>query len=194
MRAFFIFLLSVIATGASAQRYADSTRMYLKSYMDNHQVIKGTAKAGMQFFEVNEAYRVIASFEKKENATWFQMESSGPIKKLYRVYGIVKFTLNNNTVQLNVYQSQDLLQNEKYQNYLFLPFTDATTGAGTYEGGRYIDLTTSDIRENTVAIDFNKAYNPYCAYVSNTYSCPVPPQENHLQFAIKAGEKAYVKD
>ncbi|HEX6333812.1 MAG TPA: DUF1684 domain-containing protein, partial [Flavisolibacter sp.] len=87
------------------------------------------------------------------------------------------------------YQSQNLL-NTEYRNHLFLPFTDATTGKTTYEVGRYIDLQITDIREGWVTIDFNKAYNPYCAYTSG-YNCPIPPAENRLPVAIEAGEKSY---
>lgn len=87
--------------------------------------------------------------------------------------------------------SQDLLQRAEYHNYLFLPFTDVSNAEETYEGGRYMDLTTGDIQNNTVLLDFNKAYNPYCAYVSGKYNCPIPPKENALPVAIKAGEKAY---
>lgn len=94
-------------------------------------------------------------------------------------------------MQLNLYQSQDLLQNEQYKTYLFLPFTDATTGKESYHAGRYIDLKMEDIIDGKVVIDFNKAYNPYCAYVTGRYNCPIPPSENNLSIAIIAGEKDY---
>ena len=86
--------------------------------------------------------------------------------------------------KLNVYQSQELLKSAEYKDYLFIPFTDATSGNETYEGGRYIDLTipTSD----HALINFNKAYHPYCAYTDG-YNCPVPPQENTLPIKIEAG-------
>lgn len=119
------------------------------------------------------------------------MATSGPIKKQYRVYGIIHFKIKNTSLQLNLYQSQTLMLNEQYKNLLFLPFTDATTGKKTYEGGRYIDLDINAIKNKRVIIDFNKAYNPYCAYVSGVYNCPVPPKENHLIIAIRAGEKLY---
>jgi uncharacterized protein (DUF1684 family) len=77
----------------------------------------------------------------------------------------------------------------QYKDYLYLPFKDFTNGESTYGGGRYLDFKMSDIQENqTIIIDFNKAYNPYCAY-SDGYSCPIPPSENHLQVFIEAGEK-----
>lgn len=75
---------------------------------------------------------------------------------------------------------------ENYKNHLFLPFTDATGGAETYKGGRYIDLEISE--ESIIVIDLNKAYNPYCAYADG-YSCPVPPQENNLRVKILEGIK-----
>ncbi len=79
-----------------------------------------------------------------------------------------------------------------YKNYLFLPFTDLTSGEESYGGGRYIDLETTDIFNNKVIIDFNKAYNPYCAYASG-YNCPIPPRENDLPVAVKAGEMNFGK-
>jgi len=75
---------------------------------------------------------------------------------------------------------------------LFIPFADVTSGDETYGTGRYIDISTKDIINNTVVIDFNKAYNPYCAY-SNGYNCPIPPAENYLAVAIKAGERSFAK-
>jgi hypothetical protein len=72
--------------------------------------------------------------------------------------------------------------------YLFCPFKDLTNGVDTYGAGRYLDFTLSDI--NNPILDFNYAYNPYCAYNAG-YSCPIPPYENHLKIAITAGEKKW---
>ena len=69
---------------------------------------------------------------------------------------------------------------------LFVPFRDATSGSGSYGAGRYLDLEPED--DGTYALDFNLAYNPWCAYAPQ-YSCPLPPRENWLTFAINAGEK-----
>jgi uncharacterized protein (DUF1684 family) len=121
------------------------------------------------------------------------MAASGPTKKLYRIYGKAHFSLHDTVVTLNIYQSQELMQMAQYKDDLFIPFTDATSGVETYEGGRYFDFTIHDIKDNSLVIDFNKAYNPYCAYVSRVYSCPIPPKENHLAIAIKAGERKYGK-
>ena len=81
---------------------------------------------------------------------------------------------------------------EFYKLFIF-PFTDATSGEESYINGRYIDLSLSDIKNDKLIIDFNFAYNPYCAYVSNLYNCPIPPKENDLPVAIRAGEKTFPK-
>jgi uncharacterized protein (DUF1684 family) len=73
---------------------------------------------------------------------------------------------------------------------LFLPFQDETNGDDTYGGGRYMDLKITDIRDNRITLDFNKCYNPWCAY-SDGYNCPVPPKSNHLPIEVKAGEKMF---
>jgi len=91
---------------------------------------------------------------------------------------------------LTLYQNFALLTNPLYKDLLFLPFTDLTNNKETYGGGRYINLDIKSINEAKIIIDFNKAYNPYCAY-SDGYRCPIPPEENNLPLEIKAGEKNY---
>ena len=193
-----IFLLVVCFALASfsfaqSKTYKDSIESYFKKYVKEHEVVTGKDKELMSFFPVNERYLISCRFERTVNAPWFRMESSGPIKKNYRVYGIIHFTIHDTTVSLNIYQSQDLMAMAKYRDHLFIPFTDATSGQETYEGGRYIDLEIDDIKNDKILIDFNRAYNPYCAYVSGRYNCPIPPAENRLAVAIRAGEKAFAK-
>ena len=161
--------------------------------MKEHGVVTGKDKEFMSFFPVNERFRMSCGFERTMNSPWFRMESSGAIKKNYRVYGIIHFTINDTAVTLNVYQSQDLMASSQYKDHLFIPFTDATSGQETYESGRYIDLEIKDITNDKVMIDFNKAYNPYCAYLSGKFNCPIPPAENRLAVAITAGEKSFGK-
>ena len=178
---------------AQNKTYKDSTESYFKKYVKEHEVVTGKDKELMSFFTVSEKYRMMCRFERIINSPWFRMESSGPIKKNYRVYGKIHFTINDTAVTLNIYQSQDLMTTQQYKDHLFIPFTDATSGEETYESGRYIDLEIKDIVNDKVQIDFNKAYNPYCAYVSGKYNCPIPPSENRLTVAIRAGEKAFRK-
>ncbi|UZD21508.1 DUF1684 domain-containing protein [Algoriphagus halophytocola] len=139
---------------------------------------------GHRFFPIDEKYHVIAKFERLPTPSTFQMKTSAHSLQDYDIFGIATFTLNGQAYRLNIYQSHKLRTQEKYKDYLFLPFTDQTNGNQTYGGGRYIGLSipTGD----TIAIDFNKAYNPYCAYATG-YACPIPPKENDLPIEIKAG-------
>ena len=187
-------LVTISAAAVAQTSYEDSIKLHISNYVQKHEVVKNDDKKNLRFFEVDPAYRVTARFEMKDSSSWFLMPTSGPMKKLYRVYGVVYFTINNTAAHLNIYQSQGLLESAEYKDYLFLPFTDASTGKETYQGGRYIDLKIEDIKGNQVVIDFNKAYNPYCAYISGRYNCPIPPKENNLSMPINAGEKAYAKE
>ena len=171
--------------------YHDSLETYQKKYVQEHEVVTGKDKQYMQFFPIDEKFRISCQVERKQNSPWFAMETSGPMKKNYRIYGTIHFTINDTAVSLYIYQSQSLIQTDQYKKYLFIPFTDATTGEETYTSGRYYEFETTDIINDQLVIDFNKSYNPYCAYVSNKYNCPVPPKENFLPIAIRAGEKKY---
>jgi uncharacterized protein (DUF1684 family) len=176
----------------SQTTYGDSLKTFRDEYIKTHAVVKEQDKKYLQFYPVNEKLKIECRFERKENSPWFQMATSGPVKQTYRIYGKLYFTINDTAVTLYVYQSQDLMKTAQYKDFLFMPFLDATTGDETYESGRYIDLFTTNITSDKVVIDFNKAYNPYCAYTTG-YNCPVPPKENRLTVAIKAGEKKYLK-
>lgn len=194
MKYFFSFLfVFCTATSFSQNSYKDSLIRFIKNYVDKHEVVLGEDRKHLHFYPVDESYRIPAKFERVENSPWFKMDASGPFKRMYRIYGKAHFILHDTAVTLNIYQSQDLMQMIQYKDNLFIPFTDATSGIETYEGGRYFDFTIEDIKDNSLVIDFNKAYNPYCAYVNKVYSCPIPPRENQLAIAIKAGEKMYGK-
>lgn len=187
-------LLTFFLTNLFGQSsYKDSLQTYLDDYVKKHQVVHGDDKKFFQFFPVDEKYRVVAEFEKAKDGKWFSMETSAFQKQTYRVYGTVSFMIHDTLVKADIYQSQDLLTNPKYKNYLALMFTDKTTGDQSYHAGRYIDLAIEDIKDDKLAIDFNKAYNPYCAYIKGRFSCPIPPKENYLPVAIEAGEKNFGK-
>ena len=189
-----ILLTLIIPRFAFSQKksYKDSLQAFITDYVETHGVVKGDDKKSLQFYPINEKFRFNCRFEKIENSPWFMMETSGLVKKSHRIYGKVYFTLNDTVVTLCVYQSQDLMKVTQLKDYLFIPFMDATTGEETYESGRYFDFSFHDITENRLVVDFNKAYNPYCAYTAG-YNCPVPPKENRISVAILAGEKKYLK-
>ncbi|CAM4183082.1 DUF1684 domain-containing protein [Zobellia nedashkovskayae] len=142
----------------------------------------------LDFFAPDTNYVVTAKFVRTPEALPFLMPSTTGDSSEETVYGIAHFTLKGKNRQLEVYQNKELMQQENYRDYLFLPFTDNTNGVETYTGGRYIDLSIPD--GDTIIIDFNKAYNPYCAY-NKKYSCPVVPGINNLDTEILAGVKAF---
>ncbi len=142
----------------------------------------------LAFFDINADFFVNAKFVRTENEVPFEMPTTTDRKPMYVKYGEVYFDLKGKKFKMNVYQSLDLVKIEKYKNNLFLPFTDLTSGNESYGGGRYIELSIPS--GNVLSIDFNQAYNPYCAY-NYKYSCPIPPKENDLNVAILAGVKKF---
>jgi hypothetical protein len=145
----------------------------------------------LDFFKYDETYKVKAKMVRTPDSQYFEMPTSTDRKPLYRVYAILSFELKGKTHQLSIYEDKDLLTTKGFEDYLFLPFIDKTNGETTYGGGRYIK---SRIPEGDfLIIDFNEAFNPYCAY-NYKYSCPIVPIENSLDLKIEAGVKSYVKD
>lgn len=141
---------------------------------------------GINFFPIDTTYMVKAHFEKLDNQEEIQMPMTGGEESLYVKYAQIHFELNDENHQLFLYQSQDLIHEPGYENYLFLPFLDATNGSETYGGGRYLDLENPFA--DTIVVNFNLAYHPYCAYAER-YSCPIVPFENLLETRVEAGVK-----
>lgn len=146
---------------------------------------------GLPFFEVDTAFYVVAHFEKSKKARSFKMKTTTSRRPVYEKFGFATFEIKGKIYSLNIYQSQTLKKKQGLENYLFLPFTDLSNGETTYGGGRFIDLKIPV--GDTIIIDFNKAYNPYCVY-NHIYSCPIPPKENFLDIAVEAGVKYTSKD
>jgi uncharacterized protein (DUF1684 family) len=140
----------------------------------------------LPFYPVAYKYCVVAKLVRDSTALPFAMPTSASQLAMYRKYGELRFELNGQPQRLTVYQSLALLQKPGFADYLFLPFTDLTNGHGSYGGGRYIDLRIPPAGTTVIALDFNCAYNPSCAY-SHAYACPIPPAENRLAVAIPAG-------
>lgn len=142
----------------------------------------------LDFFKFDSTYVVTATLKRTPNTEWFKMKTTTSRESEERIFGILTFQLKGKTFSLNVYQGKELMKDEDYKDYLFLPFLDNTNGDTTYGGGRYIDLRIPE--GDTLEIDFNKAYNPYCAY-NERYSCPIVPRENYLDTNIEAGVKKF---
>ncbi len=145
---------------------------------------------GLDFFAADTNYVIQARFERTPDAKPFLLATTTDRKTTEVVYGIAHFTLNGKKHQLEIYQNPELTKQEEYREYLFLPFLDDTNGEGTYGGGRYIDLSIPI--GDSIIIDFNKAYNPYCVY-NKKYSCPLVPRQNYLKTRVVAGVKDFVK-
>ena len=188
--------MALLHTGISAQQrsYTDSLQEYQATYIKKHYVVRGKDQQYMHFFPVDTQYRVTARFERVYSFNWFEIPTSSNQTQTYRIYGVLHFTLHDTALKLQVYQSKDLLRSKQFGDYLFVPFTDKTCGTESYENGRYLDLRISDITGKQCVLDFNKAYNPYCAYVSNQFNCPIPPKENDLPVFLRSGEMKYGKD
>ncbi len=142
----------------------------------------------LDFYPIDLKFIVKADFVKNEFPVPFEMATTTDRKPIYQKYGSLYFTLDGVACELPVYQNMAENIPEEYKNHIFVPFTDLTTGKESYGGGRYVDLELPF--DSTVIIDFNSAYNPYCAY-NHKYSCAVPPKENDLKVFIKAGVKAF---
>lgn len=145
----------------------------------------------LEYFVPDTNYIVLAHFKRTPNALPFLMSTTTDEKSEEVVYGVVSFELNGLKHQLEVYQNSELKMQEQYQDYLFLPFLDNTNGKETYGGGRYIDLIIPN--GDSILIDFNKAYNPYCVY-NKKYSCPLVPRQNYLKTRVLAGVKDFNKN
>lgn len=193
-----IMLLLVALLPLRAQQYHQSIIDYRKQYKQEllaepRKPVDSVDLKYLNFFEPNPAYVVHSRFTPIPDTLGFDMQTHTGKVKPYRVYGRIEFTLGNELCTLYVYQSVDLMKKKGMENHLFIPFTDGTSGESTFGGGRYLDFTTADLFSNTLLVDFNKAYNPYCAYKIG-FSCPIPPAENRLTVKIEAGEKRYGKE
>jgi uncharacterized protein len=187
-----ILLIFPLQVKSQTATYTDSLNHFIEQYVNTHEVVQGNDRMQLQFYPIDEQYRVQATFIPTDSSTWFWMSTSSAMKKECRLYGSLTFMLQDTALQLNVYQFKSMMLSKDYADYLFLPFTDNTNGFDSYGGGRYIDLKLGDISNAHCVLDFNKAYNPYCAYAAG-YSCPIPPKENDLHISVQAGEKKYKK-
>ena len=139
----------------------------------------------LDYYPADMAFVVDAAIsrETKPDTLLIQMSANRAEKFLH--WGMAQFKVGNQPQQLGIY----LKANGK-DSTLFIPFTDRTNGHETYGGGRYLDVPLPEPDATEIELDFNRTYNPYCAY-NNAYSCPVPPAENRLPVAIPAGEKSF---
>ncbi|MCW3169114.1 DUF1684 domain-containing protein [Chryseobacterium sp. 09-1422] len=199
MRKHFLLLLFIIPVLLFSQKKGEASKQIQeiekfqkdlnKEYLDQKETpLRGDNFAKFEqhpFFPIDLKYRVTAEFIKTENPQPFDLPTSSGKSKSYQEFGKATFTLDGKAYTLTVYQSLDLMKMEQYKDHLFLPFRDETNNKETYGGGKYMDLKIPS--GNTIVLDFNQSYQPYCAYNAYDYNCPVVPEENKLAFEIRAG-------
>lgn len=190
------FLILVLATlSASCASYSNTLQAHRETYkeeflQDPRSPLDSNDLVHLDFFPADPKAKVKATFQATPAEEPFELPTYSGVTRTYRKWGIASFEWGGYHAQLSLYENMTLRNNPAYQDYLFLPFKDATNGESTYGGGRYINMSKADTEDGELMIDFNKCYNPWCAY-SDGYNCPIPPLENHLSFMVEAGERNY---
>jgi uncharacterized protein (DUF1684 family) len=138
---------------------------------------------GLEYFDPDPSYRFESKLQRSSNPQAVVMATSKGTRQLFNRVGFFDLQILGKPVHLHAYQSA-----ERIDPNLFVPFRDLTSGKETYGSARYLDLKVE--HDDEYAVDFNQAYNPYCAYSEN-FICPLPPTENWLNVPIRAGEKKH---
>ncbi len=139
---------------------------------------------GLKYYPVDPKYRIITKLIKLDDPEIIEIPTTGGSSQHYIKFGKITFAIDDQNCELIIFQST-------HDNHLFLPFRDATAGKETYGAGRYVEVEL--LEDDTCIVDFNLAYNPYCAYNDN-WVCPMTPFENYLNCEIKAGEKKFKEE
>jgi uncharacterized protein len=141
---------------------------------------------GLNYYPPDPKYKIIADLVPIKEKKVVTLGTNKGEEEKYIEYGYAEFNLDGVKNKLLILE---VLDSGPMRGKLFLAFGDETSALETYGAGRYLDVAKVP-GSSTITLDFNKAYNPYCAY-NDTYTCPLPPADNLLKVAIKAGEKSY---
>lgn len=190
------FLATLFVQTSQAQTFEEGILAYREAFKkdmleDERAPLKQEDFQYLRWFSPNDSFKVFCQFTPLINRAPMDVPTSSGRVKSFQDIGVLTFVLGNTVCTLHVYQNNTLSHLPEFQDHLFLPFTDPSNGVETYGGGRYIDLSRKDLEMEVITIDFNRAYNPWCAY-SDGYNCPIPPQENRLTVPILVGEQLYV--
>ena len=164
----------------------ESERLEKNDYFKNSEDSPLTAEQipvfeQLSYFPIAEKYKIQAEFQRNSREQKVKMAITDGSQRAYFIFGNAHFHLDGKELDLTVFKPVDT-----DSEYLFIPFYDKTSADLTYGGGRYVEPEL--LQNGALEIDFNLAYNPYCAY-NHTYRCPIPPRENSLEVSILAGEK-----
>lgn len=157
--------------------------IWMSSSLESPFNVKQVVFNGLDYFDPDLNFKIEAQFEKTQAEAQVTLITNDGKERVYDIYGLASFTIDGQPCSLQVLSS-----NEELGSTLFVPFMDATSGNETYGAGRYLEAMVPT--SSTIELDFNQAYNPYCAYMEG-YTCPFPPKANVLPVEIKAGEKVY---
>lgn len=148
--------------------------------LDDSPIKNKSSFKGLKYFPYASKWKIKFKVEKlKKSAPISIQMTDGTVEKMI-FFAIISFDISGNQVNLHLYQHDN--------GNFFLAFKDLTSARETYGGGRYIDIPADQLQDQSIQIDFNQAYFPYCAYDAS-YACPVPPQNNYLPMRILAGER-----
>ena len=194
---FLLFSLNIFAQDFKAEIEKHREEYKTDFLKNSNSPLKKEDFAFLRFYDPNEKFKVLCEFvptkrRKAAREKSLKISTSSGQTAIYTKFGELQFEIDGKPYELTVYQSLKLRNLPQYRDYLFIPFKDLTNGKESYGGGRYLDLRMKETKDDKIYLDFNKAYNPYCAF-SAGYSCPIPPKENHLKVAIEAGEMNFAK-
>jgi uncharacterized protein (DUF1684 family) len=160
--------------------------LFMQSNSGSPFVVASVPFQPLKYFDPNYDYRIVANLQPATEKKVIVVTTNDGLEKRYLPYGYAEFTLHGEKCKLLILEVMD---SGPYRGTLFLAFADATSANETYGAGRYLDVKKTP-GASTITLDFNQAYNPYCAY-ADSFSCPFPPKENVLKIPIRAGEKSF---
>lgn len=197
LRHYFIllFILYSCSSNKTISLYKEALNEYRETYKNgflNNTRSPLTAEdlPYLDFFDADKNWKLNCTCQKVTDAKPFEMPTYSGVTRTYILHSLASCNYKQRTITLQLYKNIHQPVNPVYKNNLFLPFKDFTNNESTYGGGRYINLQDTDIIDNKIEIDFNKSYNPWCAY-SDGFNCPIPPKENHINLDVLAGEKNF---
>lgn len=184
-----IIAFSLLSSGEDPEAYR---QRILQERADKNEFLKTSDTSpfknkpfkGLNYYEPDLDYKVMAKVEKIETTAYMNIATSDGKSERYLKFAYAVFDLQGQRLKMLILKKAGMGS----MPVIFTAFADDTSGEDTYGGGRYLDLELKNARQ--IELDFNKAYNPYCEY-DPKFSCPLPPRENILPVAIKAGEKNY---
>lgn len=184
---------SLRPAGGNSQAYVDQIEKeraekddYMRSSSESPFADSLLAFRGLSYFPVDENYRISANLVPIESRKTVTLLTNDGLEQRYLEYAYAEFSIDGVACKLLILEIIDM---GPTRGTLFLAFADKTSTVETYGAGRYLDIKKVP-GSTSVTLDFNKAYNPYCAY-TDSFSCPFPPRENILDVEIRAGEQNY---